>query len=301
MHRARLGRRPQRLDGSRQQPAPARPPRRGDRHGRARARALAAAAAAAHSNAGVVLMQLGRFDEAIEHFHARDRARARQQQASTLPRLRAARRRRARRGVRPWDRGSRAARAAASATNKSALDARPTPTRASSVPRAGRRRRDPVRVAVPRSHRRGERRRHRDRPPARHAVRAVVPDGRGPRRRRTTNVAARDDARLRLRDPGRQPHPPLPPGARRLPRSALVPRRRPERVEAWQRPARRRRAGPVRRHVVAQPDADRGTPARVHPARPVGRALRHARRHLGQPPVRRLRPRPARRRAARSA
>ena len=66
----------------------------------------------------------------------------------------------------------------------------------------------------------------------------------------------------------------------------------PERVAAWRARLAEIGPGPVRRHVVAQPPEDRRTPARVHPARRVGPdPVRDSRRHLGQPPVRRLRAR----------
>ena len=75
----------------------------------------------------------------------------------------------------------------------------------------------------------------------------------------------------------------------------------PERVAAWQARLAEIGPGPFVGHVVAQPREDRRAPARVHAARPVGRALRDPRRHVGQPPVRRLRTRAPRRPSASSA
>ena len=90
---------------------------------------------------------------------------------------------------------------------------------------------------LPRPDRRRERRRDRDRSARRHTVRAVVPrrrstraDDQPPRRQRRRE---RDDARLRLRDPGRQPPGHYRASLDRFPERDAFLVADPERVAAW--------------------------------------------------------------------
>ena len=257
LHRARLHRRPRDLDAARQQPTHARRPRRGARDARARARAVAAAAPAAHSNVGVVLTQLGRFDEAIEHFHQAIAARAREQRRSTATSAtRCSPAGRLAEAFEPWERaiqgGPRGQRAR---RTRAALDARRHRRARARVPRAGRRRRDPVRVVLSRPHRRRARRRDRVRHAARAAVRPLVPrpprcarrriDDDAPARRCTTSTArSRRAACSRCFRPTLDA---LPRPARRS--SSPIPSASPRGSERLAEIG----PGPVRRHVVAQP------------------------------------------------
>ena len=164
-----------------------------------------------------------RRDRAPAHL---DQARARRRHHALQRVVRAADGRRDRRGLERV--GVGAARPARQRTpdEQAALDSGGPRRPRALLPRAGRRRRDPLRVVLSRPHRGGERRRDRDRSARRDAVRPVVP------RRRSTRAddqprPRRDDARLRLRDPGREPAAVFPIDDRRLPRPPVVPRGRP--------------------------------------------------------------------------
>ena len=188
-----------------------------------RALALAGGSAAAHSNVGVVLMQLGRFDESVAHFEL---AIAGEPENNGFHGYLGYALLAAGRLARPSNRGngrSRADCAARSATSRSRNGRRPTPTRVSSCTGS---RASATRSCSPRCIPISS--------PAREVViecdTRLVPlfarsfPGRRSARADARRDATRDDARLRPRDRGGKPPALVPPDARRVSRAALVPR-----------------------------------------------------------------------------
>ncbi len=243
-----------------------------------RALELSGGSPAAHSNVGVVLMQLGRFDESVAHFH---RAIAGEPDNNGFhgylgyALLSAGRLAEAFDPVGPCDPGRPARHR--TRHGRPAVDRRRHRRPRARLPGTGRRRRDHARVDVSRPRRPRARGDHRVRHPARPVVRAVV--SRAPKSAPQTH----DETRRETMHDFDRASPAgslirwLRPTARRVPRPTFVPRRRPRAGRGLAGPARRSRSGAVRRDQLAVEDPDRRTTARVHAPRRVGRHLRDAR------------------------